>query len=311
MAELVTELCRLRMDSPLMLASGILGETGASLLKILNAGAGAVVTKSIGSEPRDGYPNPTVVEVEGGLLNAIGLANPGIDAFLEELELAVKGSGGAPVIASIFGKVGEEFAALAKRMEEGGASAVELNLGCPHAKGYGAQIGQDPKLVDQITTDVKRAVKIPVLVKITPNVTDIANIASSVMRGNGDAVVAINTVRAMAIDANLARPVLSNKKGGMSGPAVKAIGLAAVWTIHERFAEYRHPPIPIIGVGGISNGIDVAEYLMAGASAVQLGTVVWRRGPEVFGSINKELLAFMEANGFDKISDMVGVAHRD
>jgi len=303
MADLITEICGLRMESPLMLASGILGETGPSLVRVLKAGAGAVVTKSIGNEPREGYPNPTVVEIEDGLLNAIGLANPGIDAYMEELDIAIKGSGGAPIIGSIFGADADEFASLAARMEAGGAAGLELNLGCPHAKGYGAQIGQDPDLVKEITARVKATVKIPVLVKITPNVTDITEIAQAVEDGKGDAVVAINTVRAMAIDAELGRPVLSNKTGGMSGPAIKSIGLSAVWRIFEKVK------IPILGVGGISNGEDVVEYLMAGASAVQVGTAVWRGGPEVFGSIRMELEAFMDDNGKKGISDLIGVAH--
>jgi dihydroorotate dehydrogenase (NAD+) catalytic subunit len=304
MAELGMELCGLRMGSPIMLASGILGETGPSLARVYKAGAGAVVTKSIGSQPREGYLNPTVVEVEGGLLNAIGLSNPGVDAFLEELDITIKTSGKAPVIVSIFGADPQEFAGLAERMVERGASALELNLGCPHAKGYGAQIGQDPDLVKEITSAVKSTVHVPVLVKITPNVTDITEIALAVERGKGDAIVAINTVRAMAIDAELGRPVLSNVTGGLSGPAVKAIGLSAVWRIYEKVK------IPIVGVGGISSGEDVVEYLMAGASAVQVGTVVWRGGPEVFGRMNMELGAFMDDHGHKAVKDMVGVAHR-
>lgn len=305
MAELTVELCGLQMESPVMLASGILGETGPSLLKVLRSGAGAVVTKSIGSEPRDGYPNPTVVEVEGGLLNAIGLSNPGIDAFMEELELAVKGADGRPIVGSIFGADANEFSELARRMEEGGASGVELNLGCPHAKGYGAQIGQDPALVKEITAAVKDAVKIPVLVKITPNVTDITEIARAVEDGKGDAVVAINTVRAMAIDVEVGRPILHNRTGGMSGPAVKPIGVAAVWNIHKAVK------IPIIGVGGISSGEDVVEYIMAGACAVQVGTAVWRDEVSVFSRINEELAKFMDRLGHSKVTDMVGVAHRE
>jgi dihydroorotate dehydrogenase (NAD+) catalytic subunit len=243
--------------------------------------------------------------VDCGLLNAIGLSNPGIDAYLEELDITVKGADGRPIIGSIFGGDDKEFSALAKRMEEGGASAVELNLGCPHAKGYGAQIGQDPKLVKKITSAVKSTVKIPVLVKITPNVTDITEIAQAVEKGKGDAIVAINTVRAMTIDVEMGRPVLHNRTGGMSGPAVKPIGVAAVWSI------YQAVKIPVVGVGGISSGRDVMEYIMAGASAVQVGTAVWRDDVSAFSRINEEMSLLMDRLGHSKVSDMVGVAHRD
>jgi dihydroorotate dehydrogenase (NAD+) catalytic subunit len=304
MVDISVELCGLRMASPLMLASGILGETGPSLLKVIGAGAGAVVTKSIGKVPRDGYPNPTVVEVEGGLLNAIGLANPGLDAYLEELGIAVKGANGTPIIASIFGGEPQECAGLARAMEKGGAAAIEMNLGCPHAKGLGADIGSDAGLVKEFTVAVKAAVKIPVLVKITPNVADITAIAQAVEEGGGDAIVAINTVRGMAIDVDLGRPILSNKLGGLSGPAIKPVGLAAVYRIYEKVK------IPIIGVGGIASARDVAEYLMAGASAVQIGTAVWRDGVGAFGRINRDLKAFMAKHGHRSVADMVGVAHR-
>jgi len=304
MADISVELCGLRMATPLMLASGILGETGPSLLRAIKAGAGAVVTKSIGKAPRDGYPNPTAVEVEGGLLNAIGLANPGIEEYLKELGIAVKGSHGTPIIGSIFGGEPGECAELARSMERGGASAIEMNLGCPHAKGLGADIGSNPDLVKEFTASVKATVRIPVFVKITPNVTDITAIGQAVEEGHGDAIVAINTVRGMAVDADLGRPVLSNMLGGMSGPAIKPVGLAAVWRVYEKVK------IPIIGVGGISNARDVVEYIMAGASAVQVGTVVWKGGVEVFARINKDLAAFMKKRGYRSVKDMVGVAHR-
>jgi dihydroorotate dehydrogenase (NAD+) catalytic subunit len=304
MARISAQLGKLYMSSPLMLASGILGETGPSLLKAIKAGAGAVVTKSVGKAPRDGYPNPTFAEMNDGIINAIGLANPGIDEYLHELGSAVKGAKGVPIVGSIFGGEPEEFAQLSRAMEKGGAAAIEMNLGCPHAKGLGADIGSNPQFVKEFTAAVKAAVKIPVFVKITPNVTDITAIAQAVEDGGGDAVVAINTVRGMAIDADLARPVLSNKLGGLSGPAIKPVGLAAVWRIYDKIK------IPIIGVGGIQSATDVAEYIMAGARAVQVGTAVWKDGVGVFGRINKDLEAFMKAHKYNSIADMVGVAHR-
>ncbi len=304
MARITTQLCTLKMSSPLMLASGILGETGPSLLRAIKAGAGAVVTKSVGKAPRDGYPNPTIAEAEEGIVNAIGLANPGIEEYLHELGIAIKGAKGVPIVGSVFGGEPMEFSELARAMEKQGASAIEMNLGCPHAKGLGADIGSNPEFVKDFTAAVKAAVKVPVLVKITPNVTDITAIAQAVEDGGGDAVVAINSVRGMVIDADLARPVLSNKLGGLSGPAIKPVGLAAVWRIYDKVK------IPIIGVGGISTARDAAEYIMAGARAVQIGTAVWKDGVGVFGRINKDLEAFMKSHGYNSVSDMVGVAHR-
>jgi dihydroorotate dehydrogenase (NAD+) catalytic subunit len=202
-----------------------------------------------------------VIEFEFGLLNAVGLANPGIEDFKGEFEIAKKGE--VPVIGSIFGKDAGEYAGLAGKMEEYGASAVELNLSCPHAEGLGHEIGAEPKNVEEITKEVKGSVSVPVFPKLTPNVKDIVALADAASKGGADAVVAINSVRAMAISPDTKMPILANKIGGLSGTAIRPIGVRCVYEI------WKEVSIPVIGVGGISSGMDALQYLMAGASAVQ------------------------------------------
>lgn len=302
MVDLSTRVGKLKLQNPTILASGILGETGPSLLKVLESGAAAVVTKSIGVEPRDGYPNPTVVELDYGLLNAMGLPNPGVDNFGDEIKAALQAE--KPVIGSIFGKNEDEFVLLAKKMESYGARALELNLSCPHAKGYGAEIGADKEEVKNIVSAVKSNVNIPVFTKLSPNVTNIKEIAGAVENGKGDGIVAINTVKAMAIEPELGLPILSNKFGGLSGKAIKPIGLMCVYEIHEEVK------IPIIGCGGVETGMDAVEYIMAGASAVQIGSAIRSRGLNVFKDVCQEMEAFMKSHDFASIGEMVGIAHK-
>ena len=302
MSHLAAEICGLRLKNPTILAAGILDETGASMRSIAGAGAGAIVTKSVGREPRQGHGNPSVVELSFGLINAMGLPNPGIEEFAGEVKEAKKS--GVPIIGSVFAGTEDELAELASKMEKAGADAVELNLSCPHAKGYGAEIGSTPELVELFCHQVKKATRIPVFAKLTPNTSSISSLAVAAEKGGVDAIVAINTLKAMAISPEARMPVLANKTGGLSGAAVRPVGVRCVFEIYESVK------IPIIGVGGISSGRDALEYIMAGASAVQIGTGVWTDGPEVFGKVNRELLMFMESNGFETVRDMVGVAHR-
>ena len=303
MARLDVELAGLRLGNPFILASGIWGETGATIARALRAGAGAAVTKSISLEPRMGYPNPTVVEVPTGLLNAMGLPNPGIEAYKEEVEAAL--GPGKPLIGSIFGANSSEFAQLARKMEGYGVHALELNLSCPHAKGYGSTLGQDPDMTKRITAAVRSAVRIPVFVKITPNVASIASLARAASSGGADGISAVNTLRGMVIDLELARPVLSHGSGGYSGPGIKPVG---VWAVYEIASTVT---IPIIGMGGITTGEDAAEYMMAGASAVQVGTAVLRGRDSTFARLSKELGAFLDARGFRRASRLTGAAHEE
>ncbi|MFQ6106601.1 MAG: dihydroorotate dehydrogenase [Thermoplasmata archaeon] len=303
MADLSVEIAGLRLRNPVILASGILGETGSSLVRVAQAGAGAVVTKSIGPEPREGYPNPTVVELETGIINAVGLANPGIAAYLDELEAAKRGE--IPIIGSVFGKNEGEMSEVARLMEEGGVAAIELNLSCPHARNVGAELGKDPETVGSVVSTVKKAVSVPVFAKITPNVTDVVDAGLTVANSRGDGIVAINTVKAMAISPETCRPLLSNRIGGLSGPAIKPIGVRCVYELYENV------DIPIIGVGGILTGKDALEYFMAGATAVQIGSAARYRGIGVFARVANEIEEFLDEYGYKSVKDVVGLAHDD
>lgn len=291
------EIAGIRFKNPLMLASGIMDEQGDSMVRAAENGAGGVVTKSIGINEREGYKNPVVVEIETGMINAIGLANPGIDNFKNEIQAVIKK--GIPVIGSIFGSE-KDFPVLAEKMERFGVNGIELNLSCPHVKGVGSEIGQDPALVEEIVSEVKKKVKIPVFAKLTPNTTDIVKIAKSAEKA--DALVLINTVRAIAIDIYAKRPVLSNLVGGYSGPGIKPIGLRAVYDVRKEM------DIPIIGVGGISNWRDAVEYILAGANALQVGTAIYYRGFSVFDEINRGIEAYMNEEGYNSIKDFSGLA---
>ncbi|KYK23671.1 dihydroorotate dehydrogenase [Thermoplasmatales archaeon SG8-52-2] len=295
-------LASLNLNNPLILASGIMDEDAGSMKRIFNCGAGAIVTKSIGLKPREGYPNPTVIELEHGILNAIGLSNPGIENF--ENEIADLKKSNIPVIGSIFGSDNEEFVILSKKMQNYGVDALELNMSCPHAKGYGLEIGCDPDLVKDITSEVKKSTKIPIFVKISPNLSNIIEIAKSAEEGNADGIVAINTVKAMKIDLELQMPVLSNKIGGYSGNAIKPIGVRCVYEISKNI------DIPLIGVGGISSGEDAIEYLMAGASAVQIGSGIYYRGVDVFKKILIEIKTWMKDHKYENLTELLGVAHK-
>lgn len=301
MVDISTMVAGLSLKNPTMLASGILGETGESLLSIAENGCAALVTKSIGIAPKEGHKNPTFFETTHGILNAMGLPNPGIEEYGAELKRAKEAK--IPVIGSIFGKDAKEYAILANRMEQFGADAIELNLSCPHAKGYGAELGHDPDIVQKITKRVKETVQIPVFAKLSPNIGKISEIAKAVEKGEGDGIVAINTIGAMAINAQLAQPVLANVRGGLSGPAIKPVGLRCVYEIRE------NTDLPIIGVGGIVYGVDAVEYIMAGAAAVQIGTGVHLRGKGIFAELCKEITEFMKTNGYSNIKEMVGIAH--
>jgi dihydroorotate dehydrogenase (NAD+) catalytic subunit len=279
------------LKNHLILAAGVLGTTGSSLARILAAGAGGVVTKSIGPAPKDGHPGPCLVELEDGLLNAMGLPNPSKE-FVDELT-AVRGES---VIASIFGGNPEEFRRVAGWFC-GKVSGVELNVSCPHAEGYGAALGTDPDLVEACTRAVA-GLGMPGWVKLTPNVTDITECGLAAERGGASAIVAINTVKAMRISTDLKRPVLGNRFGGLSGQAIFPVAVRCVYELYEACS------IPIVGCGGVSSGNDVLEMMMAGASAVEIGTAVYR-APAVFSRIAGELY---DERG-ESPEEIVGCAH--
>ncbi len=287
----------LKLKNPLMLAAGIMGTTGESLKRTAQGGAAAVVTKSIGIEPKSGHSNPSMVEVDCGYLNAMGLPNPSYKNFQNEIDRAKET--GVPVIASIFGGCSEEFSEIAGALC---ADAFELNVSCPHACGYGAQIGTDPALVEEIAHAVKSAANVPVWVKLTPNVTDIKSIGLAAQRGGADAVVAINTVRGMAIDIESGYPILGNRFGGLSGRAIKPVAIKCVYDLYEALK------IPVIGVGGISDWRDAVEFIMAGAKAVQIGSAVGNN-INIFKDISSCMEEFLVQKEWT-LDDIYGMAHK-
>lgn len=299
-ADLSTELVGLRMRNPTMLASGILGMSQFTLGQVAAAGAGAVVTKSIGPKPERGYSNPTIVEVECGYLNAMGLPNPGIEMYASEVTELTKITD-VPIVGSVYGDSPENFADVASELEKAGAAAIEANVSCPHAK-IGS-IGQDPDCVKNVAEAIKEAVNIPLLVKLNPNVTSIVEIAKAAEDGGCDAITAINTVRGMAIDADACVPVLGNRYGGLSGPAIKPIALRCVYELYEKLR------IPIIGVGGISGWRDAAEFFLAGASCIQVGTALVN-GLSIFNEILNGLSQYMKTKSFRNLGDFIGRAHK-
>ena len=292
----------LTLKNPTVLASGILGYSTESLNRVAKGGAGAVVTKSVGVEPRIGYSNPTLVQVESGLINAMGLPNPGINVYADEIKFS-KTILRVPIIVSVFGYSADEYATVAKRAIEAGADAVELNVSCPHVKQTGAEIGQSPKLLTEVVLQVKAVINKPLIVKLSPNVTDIAVLARTAVEAGADALTAVNTLKAIAINVDTMRPILSNVKGGLSGAAVKPVALRCVYDIAEEL------DVPIIGCGGVTDWRDAVEFLLAGASAVQIGTAV-AADMEVFGSIAKGVESYLRRKHFGSVKEIVGLAHR-
>jgi len=284
------EIAKIKMKNPLMLASGILDLTRESMESFSHAGA--IVTKSVGREERKGYKNPSIYELPYGLLNAIGLANPGIDEYIKEID-AIKVD---VLIGSIFGKNGEEFGYIARKMTPY-VKAIEMNMSCPHAKKLGAEYPTDE--IKEAVEEVKKSGK-PTFVKL--GMENLMERASQAVDAKADAIVAINTVRAMAIDIDARMPVLANKIGGYSGMAVKPIGVRCVY---ELASEY---DLPIIGVGGITNAEDAIEYMMAGAVAVQIGTGIYYEGKEIFQKILRDMQKWLDENGYNSIKDIIGIA---
>lgn len=299
---LAVEVAGLRLRSPTLNASGVLGMSASLLKRVYDSGAGAVVTKSLGPAPRNGHINPTLIEVEGGVLNAMGLPNPGVDGFIDELrELKHEG---VPVIASFFASTVMEFQAGARALCNAGVDGLELNLSCPNVGGEPGMCAADAVSVERITAAVKEVATTPVFVKLSPNVTDIASIAVAAEHGGADAITAVNTLKAMAIDVDFRRPILMNVTGGLSGPALKTVALRCVWEIAEVVK------IPIIGCGGVTSWRDAIEYMLAGASAVEIGTGVMYEGFEVYGKVNEGIEKYLIENKFAAVREVVGLAHR-
>ncbi len=301
--DLTVNIAGLKLRNPTMVSAGVLGLSGLSLSRVWDAGVGAVVSKSLGLQSRKGYSNPTIVDVSCGILNAMGLPNPGVKDYVNEIQIA-RSNGVKVIIGSIYGGSPKEFSEAAKIIEASGVNAVELNLSCPNVEDVGLEIGQDPNLVSAVVNAVKRSIRLPVFAKLTPNISNIKVLAKAAEDAGIDGVVAINTVRAMAIDIDTGRPLLSNKIGGLSGPAIKPIAVRCVYEIAKTVK------VPVIGCGGIMNWKDVVEFLLAGASAVQIGTAIAYKNFAVFGQVLKGVEQYLVKKGYSNIGDVVGLSHK-
>ena len=298
---LSTSIGKIELNSPAMLASGILGISLDVFNRLHRSGAGAVVTKSLSIEPWEGYPNPTIFSVNGGgWMNAVGLSNPGASNFAKMIEH----NQDVPIIVSLVGSIPEDFEMMIKEFTNCNVTAFELNLSCPHVAKVGLEVGDDPELVKKIVTTVKNSTNIPVIAKVGLGTTDYLNTVKIAIDSGIDAITAINTVRAMAIDVETQRPILSNKFGGLSGTPIKPIALRCVYEIASKY------DIPIIGCGGISTWEDAIEFFLAGASAIQLGSAIGDNWINVFDDINKGVLQYMKQKNYSTIDEMVGLAKK-
>ncbi len=300
-----TNFLNLQMNSPLVLASGILGLTAASMNRVIHNGCGAVTTKSFNLEARSGHKNPSIVPFEHGLLNAVGLSNPGAEEAIKEIE-RFKQLSDAPIFASIFGRSIEEYGEVAEIAVKAKPHLIEVNVSCPNVRSeFGTPFGDVPEDTAAITRLVKqKAGDIPVSVKLGPHGPGIARMAKVCEENGADAITAINTVGpGMLIDINVQKPVLSNKTGGVSGPAILPIAVKSVYEV------YKNVSIPIIGTGGVTHWQDAVQMILAGASLVSLGTAVYYEGIEVFDKINKGIQEYSDKNGYSSIDDFRGGAH--
>ena len=295
-----TQVGAIKLERPTMLASGILGISLDVFARLYKEGAGALVTKSLSKEPWEGYANPTLIGVKAGYLNAVGLSNPGAPYFAK----MISSNKTIPIIVSLVGSVEEDFTFMIKQFENVKILGYELNLSCPHVAKVGLEVGDDSELVHKIVKSVKSHSKVPVIAKVGLGSSDYLETVRVACEAGIDAITAINTVRAMAIDVETARPILSNKIGGLSGPAIKPIAVRCVYEISSKF------DIPIIGCGGVSSWEDAIEFILAGSSAVQIGSALGDKWIGVFSEINNGISKYMEKKGFTKIKEMVGIAKR-
>ncbi len=291
----------LNLRVPTVLSSGILG-TSPKFFKNLSDDVGAITTKSVGPEPRKGNPNPTVFPLGFGLINSMGLPNPGIEHFFHVIEEA-KEMLSIPLIVSVFGDEEDQYRYVASKAEEAGADAVELNLSCPHERRISI-FSESAELTGRIVAAVAGSLRIPVYAKLSPNVADIGEIASACEKAGASGISAVNTLKVMKIDLELQRPVFTSNYGGLSGPALHPL---AVRCIYEVFKEVS---IPIIGMGGVTTWEEAVELFLAGASAIGIGTAISIEGLEVFHGVVEGLKTYLKRHGFKDIKEIVGLSHR-
>ena len=303
--DLRARLGQTELPNPVLTAAGCAG-AGRELTQFTDvARVGAVITKSIMAEPRTGNPAPRLAETPSGLLNAVGLQGPGIDAFLQR-DLPWLLSRGARVVVSIAGQTIREYAGLASRLSDtAGVTAIEVNLSCANAEDAGQMFALDPQRASSVISAVRGSARydIPVFAKLSPDVTDIVAVASACVAAGADGLSLINTVLGMAIDPGTMRPLLAGQFGGLSGPAIRPVAVRCVWQVRAAF-----PDVPVIGTGGVRSGRDALELLLAGASMIAVGTELIH-DPSACSRVLKELEDELVALGADRAADVVGQAH--
>ena len=290
-----TKFCNVELQNPLVLASGILGTSVELMNRVVDNGAGAITTKSIGPVERDGHNNPTIVEIDNGIYNAVGLPTPGYLNMGSEFRKWKQAK--APLIASIYGSSIRDYVHIVEYIQKFKPSMIELNISCPN-KDDGMTFGASPRLTSQLVKAVKLVSKVPIMPKLTPNCNDIGKIAKECEKSGADAICAINTVQKKIIHTNFEVPILAYGKGGISGPVIKEIALEKVKEIREAVK------IPILGLGGVTTGKDAIEMIKAGATLVGIGSGVYFRGIDVFKKVNDEMIQIMEKEGYKSISEI-------
>jgi dihydroorotate dehydrogenase (NAD+) catalytic subunit len=301
--DLTARVGTVRFQNPVLAASGTFGFGPEYADWVDLSRLGGVATKGVAPVPWPGNPPPRVWETPSGLLNSIGLQNPGVEAFLRD-DVPFLAAQGVPVVANIIGRTVEEYAEVARRLDEDPRiAALEVNISCPNIKEGGLSFGHDPAMAAAVARAVRRAAaRLPVWVKLSPNTDQVEAIARALESEGADALTAINTLVGMAIDVTRRRPALGGVTGGLSGPAIRPIGIRVVWQVS------RAVHIPVVGMGGIETADDVIEYLMAGAAAVMVGTATFAR-PEAMEQIVDDLPARLAALGFGSVAEAVGAAH--
>ena len=294
------DLAGIHLKNPLLLASGFLGISQEIFNRLYHDGLGAIVSKSISVSPLDGYKGPTVVSLgEKGYLNAVGLANPGSDVFAHEIM-----NNQIPLIVSIVGSSQSDFPKLISKFDKLNILGYEINLSCPHVAKMGMEVGDDLDLVTKIIKTIKSKTKKPIIVKVGIGNTDVLKLASKIQESGADAITAINTIRAMAINVETGMPILSNKVGGLSGIPLKPIGVRCVFEITKKVN------IPVIGCGGIFTWEDAVEYILAGATAIELGSVIGFEGLKAFTEIKLGITRYLEKKNCKNIKEIIGLAHK-
>lgn len=286
------------LKNPVMTASGTFG-SGAEYSEFVDLSLlGAVVTKGVASVPWAGNPTPRIAETCGGMLNAIGLQNPGVEVFCER-DIPFLKKYDTRIVVNVCGRTPEDYCAVAERLAEEPVDLLEINISCPNVKEGGIAFGQNPKSAEAITAAVKRVARQPVIMKLSPNVTDIAEMARAVEAGGADAVSLINTITGMKIDVNRRTFALANKTGGLSGPALKPVAVRMVYQVAQAVK------LPIIGMGGIATAEDALEFILAGATAVSVGTANFRN-PSATAEIAAGIEEYLKAQKIDDIRDLIG-----